>query len=193
MQRKIGTLIFLLTVNIIAMAQKGFELEKEIVIDVSAAELWEMVGPGFEEVYKWSSNVDHSEGSGTSMFEGASCSERACNVNVKGFSKIKETLTKYDQDQMVLAYEVNDGMPGFVTKAANEWTVVALSDYQSKLVMKAEFESKGLMGTLMRGMMKNKMSKTLDTVLNDAKIYAETGQISGAKEKRVAQLERKAA
>ena len=175
------------------MAQKGFELEKEIVINVPAEELWEMVGPGFEEVYKWSSNVDHSEGSGTSLFEGATCSERACNVNVKGFSKINETLTKYDQNQMVLAYEVNDGMPGFVTKAANEWTVIPVNDYQSKLVMKAVFGSKGLMGTLMNGMMKKKMSKTLDTVLQDAKIYAETGQISGAKQKRVEQLARKAA
>ena len=175
------------------MAQKGFELEKEIIINVSAEELWEMIGPGFADVYKWSSNVDHSEGSGTSMFEGASCSERACNVNVKGFSQIKETLTKYDQDRRILAYEVHEGMPGFVTRAANEWTVVAMSEYQSKLVMKAEFESKGLMGTLMRGMMKKKMDKTLGTVLNDAKIYAETGQISGAKEKRLAQLERKAA
>ncbi len=193
MQRKIGTLIFLLTVNFIAMAQKGFELEKEIIINVPAEELWDMVGPGFADVYKWSSNVDHSEGSGTASFEGATCSERACNVNVKGFNKIKETLTKYDQKMMVLAYEVNEGMPGFVTKAANEWTVVALSTYQSKLVMKAEFESKGLMGNLMRGMMKKKMSKTLDNVLKDAKVYAETGQISDAKEKRIAQLERKAA
>lgn len=175
------------------MAQKGFELQKEIVINVSAAELWEMIGPGFEDVYKWSSNVDHSEGSGTSMFEGASCSERACDVNVKGFSKIKETLTRYDQQRMALAYEVNDGMPGFVTKAANEWTVVAVSDYQAKLVMKAEFVTKGLMGTLMRGMMKNKMNKTLDTVLNDAKVYAETGEISDAKQERMAHLERKAA
>lgn len=193
MQRKIGTLVFLLTVNFIVMAQKGFELEKEIVINVPAAELWEMIGPGFEEVYKWSSNVDHSEGSGTSMFEGATCSERACNVNVKGFNKIKETLTMYDQEKRALAYEVNEGMPGFVTRAANQWTVVALSEYQSKLVMNAAFESKGLMGTLMRGMMKSKMSKTLDTVLEDAKVYAETGQISSAKEKRIAQLERKAA
>lgn len=88
---------------------------------------------------------------------------------------------------------VNEGMPGFVTKAANEWTVVPLSEYQSKLVMKAEFGSKGLMGALMRGMMKKKMSKTLDTVLNDTKIYAEIGQISSAKEKRMVQLERKAA
>lgn len=193
MQRKIGVFVFLLTINFIAMAQKGFELEKEITINVSAEKLWDMIGPGFTDVYLWSSNVDHSEGSGVAAFEGATCSERACNLNVKGFSKISEVLTHYDHNNRTLAYEINEGMPGFVTKAANKWTVVALNNGQSKLVMKAEFGSKGLMGTLMRGMMKNKMSKTLDTVLNDAKVYAETGQISTAKEKRMVQLERKAA
>ena len=34
------------------MAQKGFELQKEIIINVSSDSLWEMVGPGFVEVYK---------------------------------------------------------------------------------------------------------------------------------------------
>jgi len=64
------------------MAQKGFNVQKEMIIDVPASELWEMVGPGFVEVYKWSSNVDHAEGQGTSKFEGAACNERFCDVNV---------------------------------------------------------------------------------------------------------------
>jgi len=74
------------------MAQKGFNVQKELIINVPATELWEMIGPGFIEVYKWSSNVDHAEGKGTSSFEGAVCHERFCDVNVKGFSKISEIL-----------------------------------------------------------------------------------------------------
>jgi len=57
--------------------------------------------------------------------------------------------------------------------------------------MKAKFEMKGLMGTLMKGMMKKKMNKTLDVILVDAKVYAETGKISDAKATRVAQLAKK--
>lgn len=191
MKKIVKTLILLLTINTTAMAQKGFEVQKEVIINVSAAELWELIGPGFVDVYKWSSNVDHASGSGTPEFKGAVCSERACDVNVKGFSKINETLIKYDETKMVLAYQVNEGMPGFVTKAANEWTVVSLGDNKSKLVMNAEFGSKGLMGSLMNGMMKKKMNETLATVLNDAKIYIETGQVSAAKGERIAQLEKK--
>ena len=92
---------------------------------------------------------------------------------------------------MTLTYAVLDGMPGFMTKAENTWSVIPIDENHSKLVMAADFESKGLMGTLMNGMMKKKLSTTLDTVLNDAKIYAETGQISKAKRERIEELKRK--
>ena len=191
MKRIIQTLIVLLTINTSIMAQSGFEVQKEMTINVPAAELWQMVGPGFIDVYKWSSNVDHAIGKGISDFEGAVCDERFCDVNVKGFSKISEKLVKYNQADMNLAYEVREGMSGFVSKAVNDWTVVAVGQNQSKLIMKAEFKTKGLMGRMMNGMMEKKMNKTLDVILNDAKTYAETGKISMAKEKRVAELAKK--
>ena len=184
-------LIIFLTFNSHIMAQKGFEIEKEITIHVSAAQLWEMVGPGFVEVYKWASSVDHAEGQGNSEFKGAVCDERFCDVNAKGFSKVSEKLTKYNEEEMNLAYAVLEGMPGFVTKAVNDWTVVPVGTNQSKLVMKAEFASKGLMGSLTRGMMQKKMETLLETVLNDAKVYAETGKVSTAKQARIDELAKK--
>ena len=184
--------VSLLTLNSVIVAQNSFQVQREITIDVPAAQLWEMVGPGFVEVYKWSSNVDHAEGAGTSPFEGAVCDERFCDVNVKGFSKISEKLIQYDEGKMNLAYAVNSGMPGFISRAENDWTVVPVAGNRSKLVMKAHFEVKGLMGAFMKGMMKKKMIKTLETVLNDAKVYTETGQVSVAKSTRMEQLEKKA-
>ncbi len=190
--KKILNLCFiLLTVNFGIMAQKGFQVEKEITIDVPASELWEMVGPGFVDVYKWSSNVDHAEGKGVSKFEGAVCDERFCDVNVAGFSKISEKLTFYNEERKKLTYAVMDGMPGFITKAENTWTVVPIDGNRSKLVMNADFGVKGLMGAIMKGAMKKKMVQTLTTVLNDAKVYAETGQVSIAKAERVNKLSKK--
>ncbi len=189
MKKKLGllALVFTLTTNTMAK-EKGFDITREITINVSAAKLWNMVGPGFVEVYKWSSNVDHAEGAGNPEFEGASCSERYCDVNVKGFTAISEKLTEYDENSMVLAYEVKSGMPKFVTKALNQWTVSSVGENKSKLTMKAVFRSKGMMGSLMNGMMKKKMQSTLETVLNDAKVYAETGKVSKAKAERMAEI-----
>ena len=173
------------------MLEKGFKIQKEIMINVPSASLWDFIGPGFIEVYKWSSNVDHAEGSGKAEFDGAVCSERFCDVNVKGFNKISERLTNYNQDKQCLTYEVSDGMPSFITHASNEWSVVPISVNQSILRMKANFRSKGILGVLMNGLMKNKMNDTLETVLNDAKIYLETGEISAAKRKRMDHLEKR--
>ena len=173
------------------MSEKGFTLQKEIIINVPTNSLWEFIGPGFIEVYKWSSNVDHAEGSGIAEFDGAVCSERFCDVNVKGFNKISERLIKYDQEKQLLAYEVKDGMPSFVTHASNEWSVHPHSVNQSKLRMQANFKSKGILGALMNGIMKKKMNDTLETVLKDAKIYLETDKVSSAKQKRIDHLAKK--
>lgn len=173
------------------MAEKGFVISKEIIINVPAEKLWEMVGPGFVEVYKWSSNVDHASGKGTGQFEGAVCEERFCDVNVSGFSKISEVLTQYDDTKMNLAYQVNSGMPSFVSKAVNDWTVIPMEGGRSKLVMKATFATKGIMGFLMNGMLKKNLTQTLETILLDAKIYAETGRVSEAKAKRIEKLKKK--
>ncbi|MDG1331097.1 MAG: SRPBCC family protein [Crocinitomicaceae bacterium] len=191
MKNVFRTLAILLTLNTAVMAQKEFNVDREIEINVSAEQLWEMVGPGFVEVYKWSSNVDHAEGSGKSEFEGAVCSNRSCAVNVKGFSSIAEKLTNYSIDNKTLSYEVVEGMPGFMVLAENTWTVVPISESKSKLVMKGRFSTKGLMGTMMRGMMKKKMGETLEMVLNDAKVYAETGVPSAVKQARIAEFEKK--
>ena len=138
MKKVSGLLILVLTLTSTAMAkEKGFNLDREIVINVSAEKLWNMVGAGFTEVYKWASNVDYSEGTGEAEFEGATCSERYCDVTIKGFDRISEKLLKYDEEKMNLAYEVRHGMPGFVTKAQNDWTVKSMGENKSKLVMSA--------------------------------------------------------
>lgn len=191
MKNVFKTLAILLTLNTSVMAQKGFNVEKEIIVNVSAEKLWELIGPGFIEVYKWSSQVDHASGSEATAFEGAVCSERSCDVSVKGFSTINERVTAYNESKMNLVYEVFEGMPGFVTKAINDWTVVSLGANKSKLVMKARFDTKGLMGAMMKGMMRKKMDKALGIVLNDAKYYAETGTPSELKQTRVEKMDKK--
>lgn len=192
MKKVLKTLLLLLTVNVSIMAQekqkKGFEVSREIVISVSADDLWNLIGSEFENAHVWASSVDHSVGKGKSEFEGATCSERYCDINAKGFNKISEKLINYSNEDMNLAYQVIEGMPSFITKAVNDWTVVEIDEGHSKLVMKAEFGLKGLMGSLMKGMMKRKMENLLDVVLNDAKVYLMTGEPSENKQDRMRRL-----
>ena len=103
------------------------------VINVSAEKLWDIVGNDFAHVVKWATSADHSSGSGTPDFEGASCNIRGCDLNTECFSKIQEKLTEFNPQNKSLTYEVTKGMPGFVTKAGNRWQVIAVSPTSSKI------------------------------------------------------------
>ena len=158
---------------------------------VSADTLWKLVGPGFAEVHQWASNVDFTTGKGMAKLPGAPCNERVCDVNVKGFGQVSERLEAYNEQTMTLAYEANQGLPGWVTRAANRWTVEAVDADTSRLVMLAEFRTKGLMGWVMNGLMERKMTQTVRTVLQDLKVYIETGKVSANKQARLNELAQK--
>ena len=160
-------------------------------INVSAEKLWEIIGPGFEHAGEWSTAVDHSVGLGAPALEGATCDERSCDLNAKGFTKIKEKITIYNAQNKELAYDIVEGFPGFVKRANNHWRVVDLGEDMSALEMTITIENKKFMGTLMGGMMKKNINATIPTIFRDLKVYAETGKISKEKQERMAEIEKK--
>jgi hypothetical protein len=160
------------------------------IINASADAVWAIVGKDFANAGKWATSVDHSVGSGSPEFEGASCSTRSCDLNAKGFSSIKEKLIQYDDEKRELTYDVYEGFPGFVIKASNHWTVIPLTATTSKVKFDITMEMKPFMGAIMGGMMKKNLNSTLPVVANDLKVYAETGEISEAKKQRMASLNR---
>ena len=203
MKRRTIQLFTLTAVLASAFALQSFNTQKEMkeqklktvqiaqtgeVINVSSAVLWKIVGDDFANVGKWSTSVDHSAGSGTPTFEGATCSNRGCDLNAKGFSSIKEVLTQYDADNMELTYKVLEGFPGFVKLAQNHWTVESVSPTSSRVKMEVTMKMKPFMGAMMGGMMKKNINGLLPVVLNDLKVYAETGEVSESKAARIASL-----
>ncbi|MEO1449625.1 MAG: SRPBCC family protein [Bacteroidota bacterium] len=167
------------------------ETKTSRVIKVSAERLWEIVGAGFADAHVWSSGLDHSEGSGEPRFEGAVCNERYCEVNVKGFNKISETLVEYDDFQRTLTYVAHSGLPGFVIHAQNTWRIISVSPNESRFEMRIVMRLKPLMGMLAGGAFRKNLNKTIDGVIDDLSIYAETGRISAAKQARLDYLARK--
>ena len=158
------------------------------VIDVSAEALWQIVGTDFAEVYKWATSVDHSEGTGSPEFDGASCSTRGCTLNAKGFNEIDESLIQFDNDKMDLTYKVSAGMPGFIKLAQNHWEVIEVGENQSALQMTVTMEMKPFLGSIMGGSLQKNLKNLLPTVSNDLKVYAETGEVSESKRQRIASL-----
>ena len=129
------------------------------VINVSADRLWEIIGPGFGEAHTWSRAVDHSVTSGIPTIEGASCSNRACDLNASGFNKISETIIEYNDEKRKLGYTVDTGLPGFVVYLANNWSVIDVAPNQSQARMNIQMKMKPFMGALMGGMFKKNLNK----------------------------------
>lgn len=158
------------------------------IINATADRVWEITGPGFGEVGKWSTTVDHATISGEPEFEGAVCSTRSCDLNAKGFSSINEKITAYDAKNKTLSFDIVEGVPGFVTRAYSHWEVIKVSETTSKLKVTTTMEMKKFMGGLMGGMIEKTINKTIPLIQSDLKVYAETGEVSESKKARMASL-----
>lgn len=151
---------------------KTMVIEKEIVINSDIEKCWEVLGVEFAHADRWASAVSHSEGKGAG-FNGASCSERSCSTTLGG---LKEKLLEFSPGKHLLKYQIAEGMPPMVKYATNDWRLTSLGSNQTRLTMKAEMQIGGLMGTLMKPMMRSKMSKLTGQIAEEFKYYVETGQ-----------------
>ena len=172
---------------------KEVKLSKSVTVNVSANDLWEIVGPGFAEAGKWSTAVDHSEGTGEGKFEGATCDTRSCDLSAKGFTSVNERITQYDAGNKTLGFDVFEGLPGFVTKLNNRTVITTLGEGKSKAELQITVHMKPFMGALLGGMFKKNLDGLIDTALEDLKVYAETGKPSANKQARMKKLAAKAA
>ena len=171
--------------------RKIIEISKTETIHVSAEKLWDIAGNQFADAGKWATNVDHSTGNGAPEFSGATCSSRDCDLNAKGFNKISEKITSFDEENMEFSFDVVEGTPGFVTLASSHWKVNPITDSTSSVTITSHIEMKRFMGGLMGGMLRKNVNELLPTITNDLKVYAETGEISESKKARMAQLTKK--
>ncbi len=147
-------------------------IEKEIIINSDIEKCWKVLGVDFAHASRWASAVSHSEGKGAA-FNGASCTERSCSTTMGG---LKEKLLEFSPENYLLKYEVAEGMPSMVKYATNDWRLTSLAGSQTRLTMAVEMQIEGLMGTLMRPMMRSKMSKITGQLCEEFKFYVENGQ-----------------
>ena len=168
--------------------RKEVKMSKQVVVNVSANDLWQIIGPGFAEAGKWSTAVDHSAGHGEGKFDGATCDTRTCDLSAKGFSKVNERITEYDASNRTMAFDVIEGTPGFVTYMNNRTVITDLGQGRSQAELQFTIHMKPFMGALMGGMLKKNLSKLIDSALDDLQVFAETGKPSARKQARMKKL-----
>ncbi len=147
------------------------KIDNVVVINKSVDSVWEIVGNQFGNAHIWASLLRHSEGNGKNITEKV-CDSRTCDI--KGMGRIHEKILEFSPDNYTLSYEVSEGFPFFVKHGVNRWRLVPEGE-QTLFFMNAEIEFKGLIGMMMKPMMKMQMSSIMKKTAEDLKFYAENG------------------
>ncbi|MDD9979137.1 MAG: SRPBCC family protein [Boseongicola sp.] len=100
------------------------------VIDAPFDAVWDLMGERFADIGQWSdtvvkSSMDRPIGKGAI---------RTCELKPTPAASgtIKEEITLFDRDQHAFAFDIVDGLPGFMRKVNSHWRLERHGQYQTR-------------------------------------------------------------
>jgi len=159
------------------------EFKKNLNINATADRVWEVVAHDFDGVGMWSSGVASSGPNiDARVPDGATVGGRICAT--PGFGDLKETFTEYSEENKQFRFVVS-GMPSFITLAQNTVQVQATGLESASVSLHIQMETNTL-GRVMGPMFAIKLKTTLNTFLDELKVYIENDEVSSKKRKQLA-------
>jgi carbon monoxide dehydrogenase subunit G len=154
-------------------------VKRQINVNAPAGQLWSILVEDYDRVGEWATavkestpNPDVPEGEG-----------RICATTL---GNNKETITRFDEQERSFTYAVDfERSPFFLEGIDNTWTVEPKGDNQSLVSMSANIELKSIIGQLIRPLLKRRMEKGFDSLLEELKYYTETGQVHPRKQEQL--------
>ena len=130
------------------------EIHTEFEIAASSAEVWETAAEGFGEIGQWASALasTHREGE-----LGVGC-VRVCESQAGWPFKagvVRERLVSFEPELRRFSYEAFEGLPSFMPRAVNRWTLIDLGPDRCLVRTHATVETRGaasLLSPLVRAM-----------------------------------------
>ena len=145
-----------------------------IIINAPAQRVWEINGLGFTEIGLWSRGVQQSRPISGPPPSGAPARGRVCEV--AGFGEIHETIHRFDAANRSITLTVDAGLPFFVKRSEFTSRVSVLSETQCRFEVSQTMEVSIFPGGLLLPILRRKIAKTVQTILDDLRIYAESGE-----------------
>lgn len=178
------------------------KISKRFVISAPASAVWQVIGPGFARIGQWATAIPASTGllhepltpadqrPPRRLTEpdlvAAPVAGRVCSTGLAIVAEVTETLIAYDDANRSLTYEAT-GMPSFVTTARNSWTVTPLDNDTCVVTLDAQFDTRGLLGTLARWVMLAQLGRTSQHLGDDLRHIVENGRPSPRKQRQLRQ------
>lgn len=153
------------------------QIKGQIIIDAPAEKVWQIVAHDFENIGQWASAIPTSYATAdTPTFADAPVDGRVCTNSVAGFDHIHETFTRFNEEAMQFSYEATDGMPGFMEKAENNWSVSPLNANQCTVEARGEVDVKAFPGVILIPFLKWQMGRIGKQTMVELKYFAENDQ-----------------
>ncbi|MBL4684343.1 MAG: SRPBCC family protein [Nannocystaceae bacterium] len=146
-----------------------------IVINAPAQRVWEINGLGFADIGSWARNVLQSRATTGDALPGAPASGRICTV--AGFGEVVETLQRFDPETRGITLTIEKGLPFFVRRSEFRSQVIALDATRSRFEVSQTMEISTFPGGLLFPLLRRKISSAVLSILEDLKVYAESGVV----------------
>lgn len=155
------------------------QIKKQFTINAPMNTVWRIMFEEFASVGKWATAVASSEANpNTTVVGGVELEGRVCATP---FGRTVENFTEYNAEAHRFTYEVQNGLPFGIKRAANTWQAKAQGN-KTVVTMDLVMETKWV-ARLMEPMMKMQMNRFMDNLAEEMIHYAETGQIHPRKQK----------
>lgn len=144
--------------------------------DVSAEQIWALIGEQFDSVGQWASGVASSSGKQQgSSINGSKFTGRTCQTDI---GAVDETITEYNPGTFSVGYRaVASGMPFFVKQLRNRWKITPLGDKSCQVSMHLIVDLSPVIGHLMALPMKMQLTKLTGESVEELIYFASTGQV----------------
>ncbi|MFT5337090.1 MAG: hypothetical protein ACI9YL_001092 [Luteibaculaceae bacterium] len=157
---------------------KKVQVQKDLVIQKSVDEVWEIMGNQFDQVHLWSTNFKDSKPGGFEKFPGISFSER---ITITDRGETIQALDSFDPANYSLAYHITKGAPGIAKHASSVWSLKKEGPNACTVFIAFNMETKGLLGFMMTPLIKKGIRNSAKEIAEDLKYYLEHGTPSPLK------------
>ena len=137
--------------------------------------VWRVVADEFGEVAKWASVISENTIEGANDADGLLGAARTCFIPGFG-SSVSERVTVYDEEAGQFEYEVLEGVPPFVERATTAWTLTAIDDETTRIVVTVTMEVADDTPAMPIGLTRDAFARVLTVTLDDLVPYVETGE-----------------
>lgn len=152
-----------------------------VEITAPARAVWTVLGEGFGHIGQWAAPIEHSTLEGKPQVGAV----RHCHIKAFGpvpTGVIQEQLLEFEPQTMHFSYHALAGLPSFVGKAQNHWSVKAVDAEHCIVITEASLELNGWM-RMAAFMLKPRFQRSGEAVLQELKFFVETGQPHPRKQK----------